>query len=145
MSLLDTLLKDHRLLLDSEWVNSFLKTIEIFAYEIVKIKVSDLKIRKFTNGKFIVHSIKESPALEYLRGNKQQYINYCNYKNSYVGKEIHSIERFDNLIKSFKYDEKISIVIDENNIVLDGQHRASLYYNKNKNTIISVLKIYANI
>ncbi|MBR1544590.1 MAG: hypothetical protein IJ638_01440, partial [Alphaproteobacteria bacterium] len=70
---------------------------------------------------------------------------YCNYKNSYVGKEIHSIERFDNLIKSFKYDEKISIVIDENNIVLDGQHRASLYYNKNKNTIISVLKIYANI
>lgn len=143
-SLLDKLSNDKKLFLDPEWKSNFLKGAEIFAYEIVKIPLSDLKIRNFVDGKWKILPIKMSPALDYLGGNKQKYISYINYKNSHVGGDLHSIDRFERLIKSFSYDSKVSIIVNPDNIIMDGQHRASLLYKRNKEMSVEVLKIYGN-
>ena len=80
--------------------------------------------------------IFDSPHLKYVRGNKQPYIDYF-YNNFYFGPGIiedHFPERFDQLINNFNpnfigVNGKISkIIINSNNVILDGGHRAAILY-----------------
>lgn len=144
LSIIDKLLNDKKILLDDDWINNFKKKNEVFAYEIIKIPLTDLKVRLFIDGTWKICPIELSPALDYLSGNKQKYIDYCNYKNSHITGDLHSIERFDKLIKSFKCISKVSIVVNSSNIILDGQHRACLLYKRNKDEVVEILKIYGD-
>ena len=61
-------------------------------------------------------------------GDKEQYIKYCS-----DNKELHPFDmrtdRFDSLISSVESDgyvDKHIIVIDEDNILKDGQHRLAI-------------------
>ena len=84
-----------------------------------------------------------SPAVQYLLGNKKEYEKYCKYKNSHVEGDYHSIERFQTLIDNYNYDSQIvSIVINKDNCILDGQHRASILLNQNPDIKIKALKLY---
>lgn len=138
---LDSLLNDPEISLDHNWKDNWLKKVEVFAYEIVKVPLSDLKVRIIIEGKWEVLPLESSPALSFISGDKQKYIDYINYKNSLVPGDVHSVERFDKLIKSFNYDSGPLIVIDQDNVVLDGQHRACLCYKYNEAAIVKVLRI----
>ena len=82
-------------------------------------------------------SIVKTPHFKYLKNNKKEYIKY--YKK-YMGISLvddHSPSAYDNLIKIFDYDKYGSddrlIIIDKNNNILDGLHRACiLKYNNIK-------------
>lgn len=122
------------------------KNIKIYAYELPKIKISELKIMKMSSeGSWIICNLSESACLDFLNGDQQKYADYCNLKNrNDIHNDIHSVERFSNLIKNYdNYSNKnIDIVIDKDNIILDGQHRASLLFYKNPSMLIRVLKLY---
>ncbi len=80
--------------------------------------------------------ISESPHLKYLKGNKQPYIDYF-YNNFYFGRrtiEDHFPQKFDWLINNFNpnfigLNGKISkILINSDNVILDGAHRSAILY-----------------
>ena len=129
---------------DKKWQETWLSKKTLFAYEIVNIRVCDLKIFVFENEKWIKKDLQNSPAVKYLNGNKEAYQNYCDYKNSYNPDDLHSCERFEKLIASFNKDNKIHIVVDKDNVIIDGRHRASIIYYKDMNAVIPVLKIYGD-
>ncbi|MCY3725016.1 MAG: hypothetical protein OXF95_00040 [Rhodobacteraceae bacterium] len=80
--------------------------------------------------------ISDSLHLKYIKGNKQPYIDYF-YNNFYFGLgniEDHFPKSFDILINSYNpnytgLNGKISkIIINSDNVILDGAHRAALLY-----------------
>jgi len=80
--------------------------------------------------------ISDSPHLKYVQGNKQPYIDYF-YNNFYFGNRIiedHFPIKFDYLINSFNpnyigLNGKISkIIINSDNVIFDGAHRAAILY-----------------
>lgn len=142
-TIVDKIIGTKYIKLDEIWADTWLKKQEILAYEIVKIKISDLYIFKFENNIWIKTKLLNSPAVQYLLGNKKEYEKYCKYKNSHVEGDYHSIERFQTLIDNYNYDSQIvSIVINKDNCILDGQHRASILLNQNPDIKIKALKLY---
>lgn len=94
-----------------------------------EIEINKLRRKHPKTGKII--KLEECEPYLYLEGgekNRKLYEEYCKYhlKN---GLPNMSIARFDKLINSIKkngYNEKIPIVIGDQNIIYDGQHRACI-------------------
>ncbi len=147
------LINDKKFILPNDF---YLRTVEnsfIAKYEICKIKLKD--ITRYDQGKYT--SIKEWAPYQFLLGKEKDYIDYClNYRRTdymnlddkkfeeYVKKNC--INDYKVLIKKLeekKYNKKYPIIIDENNnMILDGLHRASyLMYKYGENYKIKVLKI----
>lgn len=139
----EQLTNDKRIYIDHNWFSRFCKENEIFAYEIEDIELKDLKIFKFENLKWDVIPISESPCLEYLKGNKKAYSDYIEYKNKYNLGDVHTIERFNQLIKTFSDSNTVHVIINSENVILDGQHRACIkLHQKGLNQRIKVIKLY---
>lgn len=93
-----------------------------------EVNVSDLKCNVLGKG---IINVKDSPHFKYVSGDKLEYQSYI---NRHIGKELqenHFCEAFDRLIKSYdpnyKSDGKKSlIIINKNNVICDGLHRASI-------------------
>ena len=130
--------------MDKIWTKNWLCKQILYEYEIVSVNISSLKIYKFVDGHFIVVNLSESPAVKFLEGYKKQYIEYCNYKNKFNPEDIHSEKRFSKLISEYKNNSTISIVVNEDNVILDGQHRASILYHQNPEQKINIVKIYGD-
>jgi len=83
--------------------------------------------------KTIFKDIVSSPHYKYVSGDKQPYIDY--YK-LHVGNELqdnHTPSAFDRLLENFNckaymFEKKNLIVIDRDNTIGDGLHRASILY-----------------
>lgn len=129
---------------DYMWFNvehSFMKDARI-----EKMKLGDIK-RKHPESEEIIGLDQCEPYLYLLGGkkNKEIYRKYCEY---HVKNELPnmSIARFDNLIKSIKkngYDEKVPIVVNDRDIICDGQHRACvLLYLYGKDYEIPIVRTY---
>ncbi len=148
------LINDKRFILPNDF---YLRTAEnsfITKYEICQIKLKD--ITRYDQGKYT--SIKEWGPYQFLLGKEKDYIDYClNYRRTdymnlsdkefekYIKKQC--INDYNLLIKNLKkknYNEKYPIIIDENNnMILDGLHRASyLMYKHGENYKIKVLKLW---
>ena len=109
--------------------------LDVSALDIIEneINISDLKCNVL--GKGIIR-VKDSPHFKYVKGDKLEYQSYI---DKHIGRELqenHFCEAFDRLIKSYdpnyKSDGKKSlIIVNENNVIVDGLHRASILTNLN--------------
>lgn len=117
---------------------------KIKKYRIDKVKIGN--IYKKPCSKTIIR-IKETPSYKLLNHliSEKEYEDYC-INNTYKY-ERHSIESFDNLCKKMnKYEyslKKGAIVIDQFNLIQDGQHRVSYLLSKyGDDYIVDVVRVY---
>ena len=132
--------------LDPKWVDSWLKEQFIYAYYPQSIQVSQLRVRLFQNGEWKICPITESPAFAFIKGNELEYVEYISYKNKCINDgDTNTIDRYKELIEKLDkgFDEKSYIAVDEEYIVLDGQHRACYLLGKyGLEHKVNVVKIY---
>ncbi|MBQ8822671.1 MAG: hypothetical protein IJZ82_08520 [Lachnospiraceae bacterium] len=115
------LLKDKRVLIDDEFFYVFFEGKYIERYEIAQVRLKD--IRREWKGKY--YSLQECAPYKYLEGDTKLYNEYCK-ENSQKHPFDMSVDRFDKLINGYKnkeFDSKYLPIVNENNLVLDGQHR----------------------
>lgn len=118
-------------------------TSDIKNHEIVIKDIDILKVRLV--GEKILLTISDSLVYNYVCGKKDKYIEYI---KKYIGNQLtddHCPYKFDMLIKNFNphnynYEEERLIIIDNNNIILDGHHRLSIL-KKNNIHMIKVVKV----
>lgn len=141
---------DKSFILDSTWVEEFVKPRAIYNYFKENIKIGDLFCMYYTRAKvWEKKPISESNCLTFLRGNKKEYEQYNKFKNdTYAKDSIHSNERFSNLIKQLNkkhYNPRYPIIVDGRNVIMDGQHRACWLLNKyGPDYEVQVIKIYGD-
>ena len=94
--------------------------------------------------KFKIIKLHQSPQYHYIKGFKNYYINYNNYNNwinGYGKERLNAVENFQNLIDNFDESKmtQIDVVLENGKYVLiDGLHRCSILYSKDKNKVIKV-------
>jgi len=100
---------------------------ERFTSSIEKIRLTDLRVALWQDGRKTLVPIDATPATKYLNGDIGEYRDYCKTQN-HSGPR--SISRFQRLILSVKkngIDAKKLIVTRDGFEIMDGQHRAALY------------------
>jgi hypothetical protein len=92
-----------------------------------EVNISDLRCNVLGKG---LIKVKDSPHFKYVKGDKSEYQYYV---NKHIGKELqenHFCEAFDRLIDSYdpnyKADGKKSLIIVNNNTIVDGLHRIAI-------------------
>lgn len=136
------LLEDERFSLDDEFFYRSLEHRMIKYWEIINIPLNTI-IRKWFDG--ICYPLTECAPYKYLKGDTKTYDEYCKYHHDNNLPDM-TRARFDKLINSIKndgYNPKNIIVINQSNILLDGQHRACcLMHLYGEDYTADVLKIH---
>jgi len=118
----------------------------IYYFEECSIKVSDLLAYVYLDDKkWSLIPIGESPAFKYVSGNsRDSYIQNMNLRDNYLDDNIHSVARYDTLINSLNDGlDDLKILIDENNLIKDGQHRAAWWmYKYGPDSEIPAIRMY---
>lgn len=130
---LDQLISDNRVRIAPDYYQTMLKRFYCYHYELVKIKIKDLKVHVLTNSGFKLLPVWESPAYLYLKGDKENYESYVTRLQSANCDRMHSVERFCELKAEFEekgYDASYKLLIDGDGRIRDGQHRASWLMHK---------------
>lgn len=114
----------------------------LILYKYKTIRFSQLK---YINYRSELTNLVDNAPYRYLRyGDTNAYKEYCEVHKLH-NLTIMSFERFDELKKSIEkegYDEKNIIVVYDDNVIADGQHRACVLCNLfGENASIKVLKI----
>ena len=135
------LLDDQRFKLDDNFFFRILESKSIRKYEVIKMPIKD--IIRIWNGKKL--SLKDCAPYYYLKGNKEIYQEYCSiHKESNL--PLMSEERYKELIDSIErngFDRRYMIVVNQDNVLQDGQHRACyLLYKYGEDYEADVLKLY---
>jgi len=99
---------------------------------------------KRRNIKYTIIKLEESPQYKFLCNNTNYYKEYMNvtgWISGYGQERKNAVKNFENLIKNF--DEKkmtqIDCVIEDGKYVLvDGLHRCSIMFYKNKDKLIKI-------
>lgn len=127
----EKLMKDSRFTIDDFAFNNHLKISKMISYKIEYVKLGD--ILRYQNSK--VFEIKKSDVYKYLdTKNEEEYKKYC--QNICIGEDFnkHNPRIYDDLIKTInntEYDiKKGAIVLNQLNIIMDGQHRACILLKK---------------
>ena len=134
------LLEDDRFELDYDLVYKFIECRQFQKYELVNLKLKDLRRR----WKGQIYKLNECSPYHYLKGDKERYEKYCKL-NSKLSIFDMSKEKFDILIDSVRksYNPMKVPVVNQENILLDGQHRSSiLLYLYGEDYEIPVLKLW---
>ena len=111
---------------------------------IKKINVNKLKGSVINIGNVFIDN---TPHFQYVQGNKKPYIEYVNRNIGETLQEDHYPESFEKLINNFdqnyndKNQKKSFIIINKDNVILDGLHRASILKSIGSE-IIECLQIY---
>ena len=117
------LLDDKRFKLDDEFVFFALEHRLIEDYELVNIRLGDIRRRW---GKAVI-PLRECLPYRYLvSGDPAVYEEYKRQNKAMYKLDIMSRERFDELMKSIDekgFENENVIVVNHQNIILDGQHR----------------------
>lgn len=136
------LLEDNRFTLDDEFFYRSLEHRKVKSWEIIHIPLNTI-IRKWFDGTY--YSLTECAPYKYLKGDVEVYDEYCKYHHDNNLPDM-TRNRFNKLIKSIKndgYNPKNIIVINQSNILLDGQHRACcLMHLYGEDYATDVLKIH---
>lgn len=136
------LLEDNRFDLDEDFFYRTLETKPIYKYEIIDIKLKD--IRRIWNGKTL--KLSECAPYKYLAEHQvSEYEKYCEYHHNNNLPEM-SKERYDSLINSIEengFNSRNIIVINQDNVIQDGQHRSCcLLYKYGGEYTVKALKVY---
>ena len=116
-------------------------------YEVCKIKLGD--IRQLSIGRSsnrVVMKLSDASPYKYLVNNENKiYEEYCE-KVKAVG-DVRSMEQFKKLIAQVEqenYDiKKGAIVLNDKNILMDGQHRACIMLKKfGSDYVVDVVRLY---
>ena len=141
-SVMDELLSDDRFLLDPEFCYFALEMMRISKYEIVEIPLGSI-LRRWFDGKY--YKLKDCAPYHYLMGDDEAYEKYSRYHNEH-DLTLMTRERFQELIESIEkngYDERHILVVDQKNVIMDGQHRACILLAKyGEGYTVKVLKIW---
>ena len=109
------------------------KLSDLIRIDIDKVKISDIVCLVRTEYKrdiFLLEykkNVTGIPAYQYLKKKNTHFIDYKNY--NYLGNS--NVERLENALKSIKsngypFNDKHIILMGEQNIVRDGQHRLAV-------------------
>ena len=137
------LLDDKRFRLDDEFFFFCLEQRLVRKYETVEIPLKD--IRRIWDGKPI--PLKECHPYKYLvQGDPRIYEEYCRLNSRDFKLDIMSQDRFDELIDSIEqngFDSQSAVVVNGDNILMDGQHRCCyMLYKYGEDHRIPCLRIY---
>lgn len=132
------LIRDDRFVLDYDWVMSWLRYEKITGYSVKKVALKDLYYWKQlrANGKGAVVSLTENTnaAVAFNNQDIKSYNDYNKLKEDFHKDTFHNQTRYESLISKISasgYDLKTGvIVVDVNNVILDGWHRASYFLSK---------------
>ncbi|MDR1015510.1 MAG: hypothetical protein LBL86_11130 [Coriobacteriales bacterium] len=149
----ERLYEDERFTLDEEFSYMALDNRFMEGYEIVEIPLSDLrrsyppKMREYFGHPPEPVEIPETEPYQYLQhGDRETYRVYCEWHQE-NHKPYMTEERFDALVASIRengFDDRHLIVVNANNVIKDGQHRACcLYYTEGGDFMVPVLRIYS--
>lgn len=119
------LTKSNAVSFSADFVWQTLEMMFIEDAKLVSLPLKELK-RVWFDGKYM--SIKECAPYLYLIGDKKRYNEYILYHKE-NNLPVMSVKRYEKLIKSIKtngYDNRHLIVVDQKNVILDGQHRACI-------------------
>lgn len=137
------LLEDKRFELDDEFVYFCLEQRLVKKYELVDIPLKD--IRRLWEGKAI--PLKECHPYKYLvQGDSRIYEKYCRLNRRDFNLDIMSENRFDELIDSIEqngFDSHSAVVVNGDNILMDGQHRCCyMLYKYGEDYKLPCVRIY---
>ncbi len=132
--------------LDDVWVSEWLYKQRVFYYELVEVKAANLKAHVYGMNGWYTINIVDSPAFSYVTEfNKKEYICNMQLRKQELEDNIHSTDRYDSLIESLdaQSSNNLMIVVDEENLIKDGQHRAAWWLKKfGSEATIPALKLY---
>ena len=139
----EKLWNDTRFNLDDEFVYFSLELKKIARYELINLPLRDIRrqwLRKPIR-------LKDCLPYKYLvTGDPKIYDEYCKLNKRYYNLDIMSQERFDTLIQSMEentFDERNVIVVNQHNVLLDGQHRCCyMLYKYGEECTVPALRIY---
>ncbi len=136
------IIADKRFIFNDDFVWMTLEPSLVLDYHVEKIKLKEIK-RQYFYGNII--SLKECEPYLFLCGDKESYKKYTKFHEEHNLPSM-TEERFNELIRSINkngYNEKYILVINEKNIILDGQHRACiLLYKYGEDYEQKVLKVH---
>ena len=132
------LLQDKRFTLDKDWVMMWLRYQKIHGYSLEEIKLSDIlywkQINEKGDGTILPLTEAANPMTAILNGDADTYNAYNKMKENTKNDKFHCEARCVNLISQLdetEYDIKNGIiVVDCNNILMDGFHRSTYLLNK---------------
>jgi len=141
----ETVIKKYGSRLDAQYLDDWFSKEKILGFEITEIPVSQLKAHIFTGHKWEWYDIVDTPAYHYLTGEKSLYIENMQIREQNLEDNIHSVERYTALIESLEKapSSNLLIVVDAENMIKDGQHRAAWWaYKYGLDASIPALRIY---
>lgn len=142
----DEILNHPNIKLDPDWVKGWFSHQRIYHYTFETVRLKDIYANVLTKNGWQKTPLKETPPYRYLTGDVAGYDAYMAFKNKHVSdKCVHTHGSFDALIHSMQngYDTDFMIVLNAENITLDGQHRACvLLHTFGPEHEITVLKVY---
>jgi hypothetical protein len=132
----------------------FLKEIACFLPFLKEIKIEEIKLSEL---KCIVHSnyrkdlnfvsiknINDTPAYQYLKGDKKVFLSYEQYNYFNISNEIRLMNNFQSIVKhQYPFKNNYIILFNGQNLIRDGQHRAAILAHLNGyDQVIKVMRFY---
>jgi hypothetical protein len=135
------LLNDSRFIIDDNFFYRVLENQPIEKYQVERIRLGD--IQRFFEGKY--YTLDSCAPYRYLLGYHNEYYKYSEFhKNNDL--PLMTKKRFDDLIESIDengFDRKSLPIINQDNVIQDGQHRSCyLLYKYGPDYEVDVLKIW---
>ena len=139
------ILKDSQVHVDDEYAFNCIEPILIKNWKFLEIKVGDIKRELHPQDKNLIYLSETLPYKYLVTRDPVFYDAYTKYNSEVWKTDIMSKERFDKLISSMDKmgdTQDNNIVVKENNIICDGQHRCCwLLFNKGPEHIVNALCI----
>ena len=134
----------------------FLKKCTGFFPNLKKIAIEEIELSKL---KCIVHSnyrsdlnliklssISDIPAYKYLKGDKQEFLNYRQYNYFNMSNEKRLLQTLESIEKNdYPYKDKYIVLFNGQDIIREGQHRAAILAHLNGlDSHIKIMRFYFN-
>lgn len=133
---------------NQQWVSEWLSKYEIYDYKVIKIALHELRCQLFNGVDWDVVRLIDHPAYQYLCGNENAYTEYMELNKKYNPDHVHSVTRFQNLVKELEcngFHEKEMLVVNGKLKLMDGIHRACWLLKKYGGDYeIQALRVYGN-
>lgn len=143
----EKLLKDTRFEIDETYIKTHINYQYIYAYEIKKIRLSELRAFQYESGHSCWVKMKDAPAYRQLKEGGDVYrVSVDKMQKEYYDNR-HTVERFESLVSDLEekgFDEKQMIIVKTDHCIQDGKHRCAWLMAKyGLDTEMEVLMLYA--
>lgn len=141
------LLKDARIVIDETYIATHINYQYIYAYEIKRLKCSELKAFHYGPEGIRWVKMKDAPAYRQLIEGGDAYRTETERLRSEYYDDRHTAERFEELADSLEqngFDERRMVIVKADKCIQDGKHRCAWLMAKNGvDSEIDVLMLHA--